>query len=158
MRLVAIDPGETTGWAVLDWNEVWPPDLSQSRSGNLPMDIAEIHSWLHVRCQEAGGAKVQPIIENFRLFPGSGKPLTGNVFYPVRIIGWVQMTLYLDKLTFDLEPLCFQEPSIQQNWPDTTLVKYGMNLKGTSPHQRSATKHLLQWAKLYSVKHPSTSK
>lgn len=78
MKILAIDPGETTGIVLMDTNNL----------GSL--QGATVHLWnrIDLIMQEMGPDVV--VMEAWRLYPHMAKIMIGNEFLPVQVIGVVR--------------------------------------------------------------------
>lgn len=77
MKLLALDPGNSTGWVLYD------TDTGEIKGGTIGESFHEVYD----RCK---GIDVI-IYETFNLYPGAAKHLTRNEFYPCQVIGVIKL-------------------------------------------------------------------
>lgn len=77
MKILALDPGNHTGWMIYDTN------TKDIRGGTI--DETFLGVWNHL--YEADII----VYETFNLYPGAAKRLTRNEFYPCQVIGIVRL-------------------------------------------------------------------
>jgi len=97
MRLLAVDPGISSGYALYDGNK-------------LEFGVVELWHGLDALIDRFKPDVV--IVENFRLFPHMAKSLANNTFLTVRVIGVVQYICELRGIK-----LIEQEPSVKMGYP-----------------------------------------
>lgn len=104
-RIIALDPGERTGWAA----GVWDPQAGQL--GELRQGVATLKDMAM-----ALGDRIHTydtvIYETWRLYPHMARAMTGNDFQPVQLVGIIRF-------------LSWQHPHIK-------LVSQGANIKDTA--------------------------
>src|SRR3990167_4590936 len=139
VKVVAFDPGQTTGVAVyFGGTLLLPVTNAQSQFATLNLDSTHIASLVQCwgdYCTDAGII----IVESFQLFPHKAKDQIGSTFPSVDVIGQIRMLAHLTEKT---QCLVFQQPNCQTAISETMLRKYGV-WQDRSNHERSALKHLI---------------
>jgi hypothetical protein len=140
LPIVAIDPGETTGLAIL-----------RSLGGDGNRDGDDIHQiQINTRIMQWGAERLHTlihhhrpkivIVESYRIYSWRTKEHTWSSLYTPRLIGGIEF-------------LCFQyciplvSQSAQQGKSfvtDARLKEWGLYMAG-APHARDATRHLLTY-------------
>lgn len=148
-KIVVIDPGEVCG-------VVEVKSVSHLHDLDDPPAILDMPDLSIVRYESAWNnwemwlrlVQTSDIIicEDFRLFQGKARHMSGNQLKTVRLIGALDAFCYLENTLFVL-----QQPSLMSAYPDKRLK--GLGLWHKSEHVRSAIKHLL-WA-IYQGKNPT---
>ena len=80
---IGIDPGNTTGWAVVDSKTGDIRELKHITFDDISQFLAE-YNWSQVD---------RVIMEDFRLFPNKAKDQSGSDFQVVQVIGMVKQVL-----------------------------------------------------------------
>lgn len=128
-RIIALDPGDTTGFAygVLTDDGQFRLELAGER------EWLQMCEWLHENLERRYLDEV--VIESWRLRPGRAPALSGGRLIPVQCIGAIRLACALNKT-----PLHVQEPAIKQvvdrMMGDTAYLPKGSN------HAKDATRHL----------------
>jgi len=128
MRVLAFDPGKTTGWALVDGTHY---------------EGGELLSWYGA---DRLIIKLHPdvvVVESFRLFPHMAKTLIGSTFPTVEVIGTLK---YMTEHHMGC-PLVLQEPSEAKQirrLPPKERLPIGHKL---SPHEKSALQHAILYLK-----------
>lgn len=132
MKLIAFDPGKTTGWAVVE--DMIPVSLGEVQYGPELFDFLEIPIL---------GSVDVVVIENYRVIPPNAQKNRKSKFYhqwgelpQVRAIGAIEYWAHREKL-----PVEFQEPSVLK----TALQLTGWKGKGHPPDKMSALAHGLHY-------------
>ena len=95
-RILALDPGESTGWCLLD-----PTD--QMLAGTAPKDHLAVANLI----QNAFPSIV--VFETFNLYPGKAQKLIWNSFYPCEVIGIIKYICLKDDIL-----IVGQAPSVKK--------------------------------------------
>ena len=142
MPIIAFDPGETIGVAILA-NE-WPPQPASLWTGELAWNDTEaLCTCWPLWVGFSGEAHPDAIIiETFKLFPHLAKQQIGSEFPAVQVIGQLRLLAHQTGLT---PCLIFQQPDVQKMWSDEKLQKLGLTLYGLSPHEKSALRHCVHY-------------
>lgn len=83
MRVMVLDPGESTGYLVVDLES---SNYQIVAGGTLPKDHVEVNqSILHHKPDLI-------VYETFHMYPGKAKALSWNSFYPCEVIGVIKLT------------------------------------------------------------------
>lgn len=128
MRLLALDPGKTTGFAFASIFDNEP--LTILSTGQISGGLDGFISW----CRRSGDTADTVIAEGFRLDSRTVKPDTT----PLLILGALRV-LRPDFIT--------QMNTAKVHAPDSALKRWGMWLPGQQ-HARDAIRHLVAYAKL----------
>ena len=142
MLVLAFDPGESTGAAVVDSGE-WPPKVLQTTTIHDVGHLAIFWSfWIKPHGQDDCQAVV---FESWRLRPGTALQKTGSEFPEIQVIGQIKLLAYQAGLW---DKLIKQEPYAQSGTMfDSTFAQYGTALKLKTTHERSALSHALYYLK-----------
>lgn len=129
MRVVAVDPGKTTGTA-------WCDFVTQERGVAQHTDITALVSWL---------TEIRPdvvVMETFRPRRDKALALCGQDIYASEIIGVVKMRCLEQNI-----PLAMQIPATKDTVRQALLTMCGLwNVTKGLPHARDAAKHLVVYA------------
>lgn len=135
---LAIDPGETSGWAT------FKEDGSLDKMGSV-LGRESVYALL---------SSVQPwviIVEDFELFPWKSRDQAFSKFEAVRVIGAIELWAYAKQRSVHL-----QKPSIKTvgyMWAGITKAK----LKRDS-HERDAYVHGVYWLQKNDIRKPQQAK
>lgn len=121
MVILGIDPGGTTGWALVR-------DLLEVVDGGETRDRDEVLLQIP-RADEI-------VVESFRLRPSKGRALGGERLVASEIIGAVEEALERE----GRKPPVLQDPSVKRLLPDPALRALGLWLPGRG-HARDAIRH-----------------
>lgn len=86
MRILALDPGERTGWAAGTWDGEELTDVTQGVAALKDMALAlekNIHKYDVV------------VYETWRLYPHMAKKLVGNDMQPSQMVGMIRLLSWL---------------------------------------------------------------
>ena len=131
-RVLALDPGETTGWFFKDY------DQDIMKGGTIPKDHAEVAKLIYALAPNI------IIFETFHMYPGKAKSLAWNSFYPCEVIGVIKYVAEVNGI-----PLVYQAPSVkkyagglQADW-----VQFQRNdlKEKVTEHVKDAYLHLKYW-------------
>ena len=120
MKVLAFDPGETTGWAVLS-------------PGNL--EAGEFPAWQEVRNIIKHYSPQMIVIEEFRLRPSAALALTWTTFPTIEVIGVIKFLAE-----------SFNIPCKTQTAAQAKVFKLKLNLKaleGVPNHAGDALRHAI---------------
>jgi hypothetical protein len=154
MIVMAVDPGQTTGWVISDLRE------ERMAVGATHMMVKE---GLMNYGQVGGGTTVESeckqarfllqacehhevelvVMESFFLFPDQGHSPDPAGIAPVRIISRFEM---INWLTLPTYPITFQTPSEKSVITDERLRRWGLWKPG-KPHANDAMRHLCVFAR-----------
>lgn len=142
MRILAIDPGVTSGYVLA---KVSNDDPSQTLEDRLK--FKDIGEW---EGMEALSNIVYLfnnvdvcVIERYAVYPNRARQHIGDDLYTARVIGRVEWLAFSVSGIKELE---FQSASqAKQRWPNSRLFKHLSGLRHFSPHIRDATRHLLTY-------------
>jgi hypothetical protein len=129
VRALALDPGETTGYAFAQISDIIEIGYDQEEMSH-DLLYAALSVW-------------QPfeylICEDFEYRPGKAKPNLN--LYPVELIGVCKLWASWHPKT----KLTFQKAAVGKSWwSDDKLKDEGLYIEGV-PHGRDAARHLLHW-------------
>lgn len=129
MKIVSLDPGESTGWCTKDI------ESAQLAAGTLPKDHLQVFLWLQQQKPDL------VVCESFHLFPGKAQSLSWNSFYPCEVIGIIKLycMLYSVELVMQAPGVKKYAGGLQSDWH---VLQQGM-LKGhVTEHAKDAYMHL----------------
>lgn len=137
-RIIAFDPGETTGCCMLVGDQiVWSKQLDTS---TVPLGGELIHNLL---MNELLGS-AQPIIvvhEIYRVYSWHKEDHVWAKLHTPRLIGAIELSCQLNGL-----PLHGQTPQVAKNFcTDSNLKDWGVYERG-NPHARDAQRHAIYYA------------
>lgn len=128
MIVLAVDPGDTTGWAVADVD----------RSTFKVIATGTMLSWSYLERIAVTHLPALVIYETFTVFPGKAKALAGDALEAVQTIGALKHICHQRSLT-----IIGQQPSIKKvpvlprdGWLTTYLRSLG------SEHEKDAVMHI----------------
>jgi hypothetical protein len=136
MIILALDPGATTGYCLVDDST----GFGVVSVGEIPWDSRLGLLTALIGGTSAHNGLLQPqavVVEAFRLRPGRAMEQVGSIFPSVRIIGIIEALLY-QRPDRSKVPLVFQEPGIMARvevLPEHADLFVGM------PHAKDAYKH-----------------
>lgn len=134
-RILALDPGVTTGWAEFDLRDDAP--LEHVAHGMIPGGLAGFHAWWRARDEGQWGIV---IAEDFHL---DGRTMAPDTT-PLDILGALQV----------LRPdLIRQQNTSKRVAPDSLLKRIGLWWPGAG-HDRDALRHAIAYAR--SIRHMPT--
>ena len=139
MKILAFDPGETTGIALATI-------LPHNRCVSVRIDYIGVYSKIE-QFHKLVISKIfedinQVVIEDYIVYPNKAQAHAGSRVYTAREIGQIVYVAYTYGIT---EPI-FQTASMaKQRWPDSRLKKYIEAFKSYNRHERDAIRHLLTW-------------
>jgi hypothetical protein len=132
-KVLALDPGETTGWATYEPLES-AVYISQQvtkeigPSGNWLRKSIDLHSFDHIRA------------EDYRVYEWKAQDHSWSPIHTAQWIGAIRLIAYETDT-----PLSFMmAQQAKQFWTDAKLDMFGMNPKGLK-HGRDALRHLLYY-------------
>ena len=94
--LIAVDPGDTTGWATFDYDTEEAIDEGSVFHTDMP-------EWLTDRVIFRPKVK-KLIIEDFRLFKGKAIQQSGSTFIASQVIGMFKLWAYPDAISIRMQP------------------------------------------------------
>jgi hypothetical protein len=139
IRLAAFDPGETTGYCIIDIQDDGK-DFVVHRCGEIEWDVRFAN--LEYIFLEDNPRII--VIEQFRLYPHKAKSQIGSIFPSVRVIGIIETICYLEKISE--EKIHFQGAG---DIVKTMVLDRDVKLVAGSPHKIDAYRH----ARLHFLKH-----
>ena len=131
-RVLAFDPGETTGWFCVDYDSTFrnfqdnPHDSfcgTEELWNNIPRLIRSRFIPDTIVC------------ERFGLYPGKAKALSHNALLPVEVIGVIKYVAQEQNI-----PVIIQPASLIKR---VVLTQTEQEMCGPSPHIQDACKHTL---------------
>ncbi len=131
MYVISLDPGDTTGVAILD---IYDGDLYCF----TVKGVEDLHRAVKFRTKTLKSDLVHAIVcEDFILRPNRAQYLSGNKLVALRMIGAAELlaVLYGTRIVS-------QQPSIKQAWPDKRLLEYYTHVRRLNAHERDALRHL----------------
>ena len=123
MIVLGVDPGQTTGWALLEH------PMRLVGSGQVEAEGRDISSLL-----SGLGPEDELVIERFRLRPTKGRALGGDDLVAAQVVGALK-----DAAESTLVPVVEQEPAIKAVMPVGLLSALGVLPRGR--HARDACRH-----------------
>ena len=135
--LLALDPGETTGWALFEQGR-----LAQQGEIEIPTfkdtRIDADHLWsLFIRWQPH-----VVVIEGYRVYAQKSKAHIWNALYTPKLIGYVEAIC--QSTPYGVDEYYIQMASTKQFCDDGKLKDWGYYLKGKR-HSRDAVRHGCYW-------------
>jgi len=131
-RVLAFDPGETTGWFCVDYDNSFRnfrDNQYESFCGTVELwnDIPRMIQWRYL-----------PdiiICERFGLYPGKAKALSHSALLPVEVIGVIKWVAQEQNTPVIIQPASLIKRVI--------LTQAEQEICGSSPHIQDACKHAL---------------
>lgn len=130
MKILALDPGNSTGWVLYD------TDTKKILGGTLGESFIEV--WRRLDFVDV------IIYESFNLYPGAAKHMTRNEFYPCQVIGVIRLYGEMHK---NVE-LVKQSPSVKkfaggldEVWETVKRIS-GPTMTVVTEHTKDAFLHL----------------
>ncbi len=138
MKILSIDPGETTGYVILEFKGKKIPLIPSTRE--ILIGSGEIKLWVGLEELISFHQPKVIIYESFKLYPWKTKSQSWSNFLTVEVIGIIK---YLCETKFCLK-LVEQTPSLKKFYDDKKLKKCNL-YKNFSPHIRDALRHGLYY-------------
>lgn len=148
MKILAVDPGHTTGYVKAVFN---PPEEDYDI---LPFDscvhIANTGHWSSMEDLE----DLIPdlfhktdfvVCERYVIYPNRAESHVGDHLYPVQVIGRVKWLAWRLCCVDVVEQSASQA---KQRWPDSRMWKYFPGIRNFSPHIQDAMRHLLTYIEI----------
>lgn len=127
-KLLCIDPGNTTGWAVFN-----PDSHKLIQAGATKLSMYQMFKML----QETNPDEI--VYESFRLYAHKAESMVNNDFYPSQLIGVIR--LYAEQYEI---PITSQSAAKGKAiWTDGKLTKF--NYSHSIVHARDAIRHGLTY-------------
>lgn len=151
-RIIALDPGGTTGWVVHDLEDGKPSLPLKVSGGQLGPDLhhKELYDLLQITFEDSlidGIDKLQVVCEAFtyRIVRSGGTKMPGINLISKEYIGVAR--LWVQQRSLAYRPAWYEPmPSVAVGkdpwWNKERLKKLGVYTKG-EPHRNDATRHLL---------------
>lgn len=144
MRIISFDPGETTGWAIL---EIKP------NAESMQVRIIGLGDWSGI--QEMYQYVLPPwsifdqveqvVIEDYIIYPNRATSHTGSRVYTAREIGRIEFAAFQFGPTKDGGSIALQAASTaKQRWPNKRMRKY-LGIIPESKHKTDALRHAFTW-------------
>ena len=137
MKVLSLDPGETTGWFYKDLDT---GEMKGGTVGKNHYDVSHLISYMDPDIV---------IMETFHLYPGKAKSLSWNSFYPCEVIGVIKLTVQVIQEMRKNIILVQQAPSVkkyagglQADW--VQFQKNDLQEKVTE-HVKDAYLHFKYW-------------
>lgn len=89
MKIIAFDPGETTGAARVD------SDTGELRSSNQIQGPPFLFAWLREYLEKCVWRPDVVVVERFKLYPWAAKGLSWSEFFTVEVIGAIEYQAWL---------------------------------------------------------------
>lgn len=124
MLILGVDPGQTTGWCLIE------APLTLRGSGQIAASEFNAQALL-----TGLGPQDELVIESFRLRPSKGKAQGGSDMVAPRIIGALQ-----EQADAQHVPVIYQEPSIKRAMSNELIHALGIGPK-TGHHSVDAARH-----------------
>lgn len=143
MRLLAIDPGETTGWVlanVVPQNLAAPPDQRfRVLARGTWLGYATLEAQVYYLFEE--GTAV--VVEDYRVYPHKALQHTGSELHTARMLGAVEWLTYHLLRT---SPIYQTAAMAKGHWPNQRLKKhFPKEYKEYNVHEKDALRHLLTY-------------
>lgn len=159
IQVLSIDPGETTGYAWVQYREGQPTVSLVWRALGVWNSIEQCNQHLPVllsraqklMCSDGEPAPPHVVVEDFRIYPHMASTLIGNRIYTAKELGRIEL------LCYQQDPELFRHMTYQmaahakQSWPDDRMRKWFPQMFQTgwngsiSPHSRDAARHALHF-------------
>lgn len=133
-KILAIDPGKMTGWAVIEYS---PTSIESLSSAEFTVDevLASLRNGIDLADPENHPDRI--IIEDFRITTGTGK--LGSPDWSLRLIGAVEYLCYKYSI-----PMTKQFPSNAKAFSTNNKLKaVGMWHVGGAGHANDALRHAM---------------
>lgn len=142
--VIALDPGETTGYFIKKYDDTKP--LAEGEivaGGTVGRNHLEVYKLL---------ATYHPdivILETFALYPGKAKSLAWNSFYPCEVIGVIKLWIMNQQAAGVPTKQVDQAPSVkkyagglQEDWQ---YFQHNMLNEKVTEHVKDAYMHIKYW-------------
>lgn len=135
LDILALDPGESTGWCARSWAvRGSQPGAYEYSGGTLPKDHQRVAGLIRQWAPQI------VVLERFNLYPQMAKSLAWNSFYPCEVIGVIKYMCAEMSIQ-----VVEQAPSVKKYFggfqPDWEQVKETPDFKLTE-HVKDAYQHL----------------
>ena len=138
--VIALDPGETTGWFFKQYNEDGTFIMEGGTVGSYHAAVFELLSRLRPDVV---------ILETFHLYPGKAKSLSWNSFYPCEVIGVIKLWVQFQRIqgvkveeVKQAPPVKKYAGGLQEDW--VHFQKFDLN-EPVTEHVKDAYLHLKYW-------------
>jgi hypothetical protein len=139
VRLASFDPGQTTGYCVIDIQDDGK-DFSVHRCDEIPWEAR----FANIDYIFINDTPQIIVVEQFRLYPHKAKVQIGSIFPSVRVIGIIETMCYIHGLAESR--LYFQGAG---DIVKTMVLERDMTMVAGSPHKIDAYRH----ARLHFLRH-----
>ena len=130
MMVVSFDPGKTTGYAVLDTNQ-----MNEERIFDYgEIDTRDGKGLVHIEKKLFGLRPGHVMTESF-----THRHQTGNDYTAVEVIGVIRKACFEKKI-----PFLLQSPGLKKFWDNDKLKAIDLYIPA-APHCNDALRHLLYW-------------
>lgn len=153
MKILAVDPGITTGYAFTEWDMSNKLPMEVPFYTKLPEDKIKRYQGKYHRDFENLMLKYNPdviVMENFRIYPSKAKSLIGDEMETSQVIGIVKYIAHKKQV-----PVILQMASqAKKAFPREKLERLGINPSQNDEvrHSGDAVKHLLYFIQFNSRK------
>lgn len=128
-RLLSLDPGHTTGWALFVNGSFYNAGTSNTVLENKIMNWEAIETLFDI---------IRPtcvVCEDYRMYADKSQQHIGQPVYTLRLIGVIEYLCYLKDI-----PIYYQMASHAKSfWKDAKLKQLGINV--SNKHARDAVRH-----------------
>lgn len=138
--ILALDPGERTGWAIGKVTEAG--ELTVQGQGVLP--VREMGMWLYETLVQEKDIDVL-VYETWRLYPHMAKKMVGNDMQPSQVIGMARLCAWLGGQDLVTQGATIKKTAMK-TMPDEIKMRFGLS---TEQHDQDALMHLWHhyWSK-----------
>lgn len=151
--VIALDPGETTGYFVKRYYDVYEPSDEIAQIAEIKSEIVEGGTVGRNHMEVFNLlSRIRPdvvILETFALYPGKAKSLAWNSFYPCEVIGVIKLWV----MTQYIQGYCVQQveqaPSVKKYAgglrEDWQYFQHNMLKEKVTEHVKDAYMHIKYW-------------
>ena len=155
LTVIALDPGETTGYFVKKYFPIYSETYKDHSKGDLHVES---------KIKEGGTigrnhlevfnllSRIRPdivILETFNLYPGKAKSLAWNSFYPCEVIGVIKLWVMLQQIQGFEVLQVEQAPSVKKYAgglrEDWQYFQHNMLKEKVTEHVKDAYMHIKYW-------------
>ena len=137
MKVVAIDPGETTGYAVVEWDTSSAKIPLKAPKNSFKVSTGELEGYSNIKALISKENPDKVIYEGFKLYPWKAKNKIWSNFPTVEVIGVIK---YLMETYFPDIELVEQLPKDKKFYDNPKLKKLGI-YDDRSAHERDGLRH-----------------
>lgn len=153
ITVIALDPGETTGYFVKRYYDVYKDSDDEATIERVENEIVAGGTVGHNHIEVFDLlSKIRPdivILESFALYPGKAKSLAWNSFYPCEVIGVIKLWVMMQQVQGLTVQQVEQAPSVKKYAgglrEDWQYFQHNLLKEKVTEHVKDAYMHIKYW-------------